>query len=846
MSSSVAHAGLVAVVVLSLMVLWAPAATAATPAASNGRACTVIGTKGNDRLRATHAQEVVCGLGGNDILISSPGNVVLDGGSGADKLIGAGGADTLIGGTGNDTLTGGAGNDIMVGGRGADLMSGGSGTDTVSYADHALAVKVSLSGQTPAGSAGENDRIGVGVENLAGGAGHDILLGSVSVNVILGGAGNDVVNGGSGDDRVSGGAGSDAVDGGAGNDRLAGGPGNDKLAGGLGNDSLDGGGGGDLLSGGPGNDTLNGGAGNDQLLPGGGSDRMVGGGGSDSCSGTCAGWPAPVATTPAPVATTPAPVATTPAPVATTPTPVATTPTPVATTPVDTPTGPPIEPLPIASPLPLPSNVAPTFTSEPVPASSPIPSVAPVSEPPTPTPAELPSSPAVEPTVVPAPTQPPTVPTPVLDTCVPSPDVDLCTDNEAPAIDFSTLQWITEPAVNNAADIMIRARAHVTDDRSGLMYVTMKLRSPDPQAPALSVGWSSARLPPGQLTAPLVTGRINDGIFEMRATVPAHTAVGFWTLQEIYLQDWASHYTRYTVAANGTYTTMNTVQGSTTETGTVLLPPLLVSGVSDVEAPVVDVAAGVWMTETTLNNSTDRPLALRLPVTDDLSGATQLSAILRGEGLDAPTITLSSRTPISGTSTDGLWQLTGVLPAYLPAGTWTVSRIDATDRVGHTRTVQPDGGTWLPPLTVTGQSDQQLPTVDTTYGEYVDYVPVDNSADRTIRLRVRAADDLSGVANVWAGIRTGGTVGGGTIGAQSRLDPVAPPTADGLWELVGTVRQGMTPGVWRVNSLYVTDKIGRQRIYYIAPDGSYRTADRGLSGIATLPTFTVLSASGQN
>jgi hypothetical protein len=43
--------------------LWAQPALAAPPraVAANGQACTVIGTNGNDRLRATHARDVVCG-----------------------------------------------------------------------------------------------------------------------------------------------------------------------------------------------------------------------------------------------------------------------------------------------------------------------------------------------------------------------------------------------------------------------------------------------------------------------------------------------------------------------------------------------------------------------------------------------------------------------------------------------------------------------------------------------------------------------------------------------------------------------------------------------------------------
>ena len=66
----------------------------------------------------------------------------------------------------------------------------------------------------------------------------------------------------------------------------------------------------------------------------------------------------------------------------------------------------------------------------------------------------------------------------------------------------------------------------------------------------------------------------------------------------------------------------------------------------------------------------------------------------------------------------------------------------------------------------------------------------DTSTDRTVRLRVRAADDLSGVANVFADYRT--------TGAQSRLGPRVQAGSDGVWELVGTLPKGTAPGSRRV------------------------------------------------
>jgi hypothetical protein len=81
---------------------------------------------------------VICGLGGNDVLVGRGGDDVLRGGGGADRLdggsaddmvAGGGGADHLIGGDGNDRLVGGASNDTESAGNGRDLVVGGYGND---------------------------------------------------------------------------------------------------------------------------------------------------------------------------------------------------------------------------------------------------------------------------------------------------------------------------------------------------------------------------------------------------------------------------------------------------------------------------------------------------------------------------------------------------------------------------------------------------------------------------------------------------------------------------------------------------------------------------------------------
>ena len=93
------------------------------------RACTILGTNGNDILRGTAEADVICGFDGNDQLRGLADNDTVLGGDGRDVVVGSGGSDFLAGGRGSDTLRGGGGRDSLRGGRGSDRHDGGPDID---------------------------------------------------------------------------------------------------------------------------------------------------------------------------------------------------------------------------------------------------------------------------------------------------------------------------------------------------------------------------------------------------------------------------------------------------------------------------------------------------------------------------------------------------------------------------------------------------------------------------------------------------------------------------------------------------------------------------------------------
>ena len=110
-----------------------PQPTSPTPPSDEptcrGRAPTIMGTSGDDRLRGTDGNDSIAALGGDDRVFGLGGNDTVCGGGGNDRLNGGAGGDALLGNKGDDRLRGGGGGDLLLGGPGRDKEAGGAGKD---------------------------------------------------------------------------------------------------------------------------------------------------------------------------------------------------------------------------------------------------------------------------------------------------------------------------------------------------------------------------------------------------------------------------------------------------------------------------------------------------------------------------------------------------------------------------------------------------------------------------------------------------------------------------------------------------------------------------------------------
>ncbi len=253
----------------------------------------LLGTAGDDTLRAANDTDIVDALGGNDTIYGYSGsdstvsNAALMGNDGNDVIYGGIGSEVIYGGAGEDSLYGRDGNDLMYGYQGGSINghpSAASGADGSDYMN---------------GGNGNDTLVGgLGSDTLVGGNGNDVLVGGQSTSnagsavldadslaaaagVSFSLSSESAASGADGDNYLNGGNGNDTLIGASGNDTLYGGDDDDKLYGREGNDVLNGGDGADLLDGGAGDDKLYGGNGADTLVGGYGNDTLVGGAGDD-------------------------------------------------------------------------------------------------------------------------------------------------------------------------------------------------------------------------------------------------------------------------------------------------------------------------------------------------------------------------------------------------------------------------------------------------------------------------------------------------------------------------------------------------------------------------------------
>ncbi len=171
----------------------------------------------------------------------------------------------------------------------------------------------------------------------------------------------------------------------------------------------------------------------------------------------------------------------------------------------------------------------------------------------------------------------------------------------------------------------------------------------------------------------------------------------------------------------------------------------------------------------------------------------------------------------SGTAADGTWTGTATLPEHTRAGRWTIE-IRAHDRLNNERSMHADAlrsAGLTSSFDVLSNEDATPPTITSAT---VDPVEVNvHDADRTIRVRVRAGDDLTGISQPWSDDNHHyvGVVAYHPVLGQSQgvglLPRVSGTALDGWYEGSFSIPKSSATGPWLVQ-VGAMDAIGNSRV----------------------------------
>ena len=204
----------------------------------------------------------------------------------------------------------------------------------------------------------------------------------------------------------------------------------------------------------------------------------------------------------------------------------------------------------------------------------------------------------------------------------------------------------------------------ITDNGSGWEPGQAQLRMQSPQGVVVDLD---------EVTR--VSGTENDGLWLFATTLPRFAAPGTWRVFQADLWDRAQNLTTITTRLSFT-----------------------VIGKADTTPPVVHWESAK-VSASTVDNSQDRVLKVRVTATDDLSGVISTPGAVF---LVSPSGDWSSSEwgiKVSGTPTNGTWEYTATLPAGAAAGTWHVYSATMYDEVGNANQF---GSTEFATVAVTG------------------------------------------------------------------------------------------------------------------------------------------------
>ncbi len=387
-------------------------------------------------------------------------------------------------------------------------------------------------------------------------------------------------------------------------------------------------------------------------------------------------------------------------------------------------------------------------------------------------------------------------------------------DSEAPQL--VGLSFSPTGGDTGSGPVEITVTAHITDDASGFAFAqgTFKAPSPSQQVRSFSINASD-----------LVSGSTLDGIYQVTTTFPQFGTTGTWSLDAtfaFFFQDATGNRRDFTRAdlTNAGFPTQ-----------------LTFTGVSDSSAPQL---VGLSFSPTG-GDTGSGPVEITVTahITDDASGFAFAQGTFKAPSpsQQVRSFSINASDLVSGSTLDGIYQVTTTFPQFGTTGTWSLDATfafffqDATgNRRDFTRADLTNAG-FPTQLTFTGVSDSSAPQLvglsfSPTGGDT-------GSGPVAITVTAHITDDASGFGFAQGTFKAPSPSQQVRSFSINASDLVSGSTLDGIYQVTTTFPQFGTTGTWSLDATFAfffQDATGNRR--------DFTRADLTNAGFPTQLTFT--------
>ena len=368
------------------------------------------------------------------------------------------------------------------------------------------------------------------------------------------------------------------------------------------------------------------------------------------------------------------------------------------------------------------------------------------------------------------------------------------TDTVAPALVSLGFNPSSVDVSNGAQTVTVTAR--ITDNDAGFSHGSVYFQPPQGGQGLSAYLSSTAR----------ISGTAQDGIYELKMTVPTSAQPGTWKLSSVSLSDqWNSvSYSAFSYPGSRPYPSGTPTDLTVANANADTTAPVLVS--LDFTPKSVDVTNG------------DQTVTLRAHITDSSgfsSGATSFIHSAGGTGIPA---FFSATGRVEGTAQDGVYETALTIPASARTGTWNLQFLNMSDVAGNSVFYGTSSYPNSRPYPIGTPRDLEVTNANADTN-----APVLASLD----FNPKSVDVSDGAKNVTVTVRVIDEVGF-TFGSVSFQPPsngmplvtsfyptnrTSGTAQDGTYVFTAAIPATARPGTWKLSFVTVTDTSGNFRNY---------------------------------